>query len=138
MTATAASLQKTFTHNGYVVVPGVLSRAEVAAAKAEVRRALEEAGRGRDELGIDTRRDGVYVGLAIRSELFRRLHADPRIVDPLAECVGPNLEFWSDKIVFKSAAVDYGSPWHQDWQCLSIYQRHFFSCVFPSKHAVFT
>jgi ectoine hydroxylase-related dioxygenase (phytanoyl-CoA dioxygenase family) len=40
---------------------------------------------------------------------------EPNIVAMLNQIIGPDLEFLSAKAVFKSAAVKFGSPWHQDW-----------------------
>ena len=102
----AAQFQK----DGYVIVEELFSPEEMAQAKAEARAVVEKVRSEGNEL-----KAGVYVGLTIASPLFRKINADPRIVDVLEEIVGPNLEFWSDKVVFKSASVDFGSPWHQDW-----------------------
>ena len=98
--------------DGFILVESVFSLDEVAAMKVEIRRILEQ--RRKEKPGTAT--NGVYVGLTIASTLFRQVNADPRVVDVLEQIIGPNLEFWSDKVVFKSADVDFSSPWHQDWQ----------------------
>jgi ectoine hydroxylase-related dioxygenase (phytanoyl-CoA dioxygenase family) len=112
-----SSIFTTFERDGYYVAENLFSPTEVQNAKEEVRRVLaevkaeqEKAGQAR---GVD---NGVYVGLSIRSALFRALNAEARVLDIWQEIFGPNIEFWSDKIVYKSASVDFGSPWHQDWQ----------------------
>lgn len=97
--------------DGYILVEDVFTSDELATMKREVRSVLERIER--ESPGAT--RSGVYVGLAIASELFRGIHADPRLVDVLVQLIGPDVEFWSDKAVFKSASVDYASPWHQDW-----------------------
>jgi hypothetical protein len=79
--------------------------------KAEIRRVLEVTSRGNPA----KHKSGVYVGLTIASPLFKKINADPRLVSVLEKIVGPDVEFWSDKVVFKSAKVDFASPWHQDW-----------------------
>jgi ectoine hydroxylase-related dioxygenase (phytanoyl-CoA dioxygenase family) len=40
---------------------------------------------------------------------------EPRLLDVLEPILGQNIEVLSDKVVFKTADVEYGSPWHQDW-----------------------
>ena len=108
------SLKNTFNRDGYVILEDIFTREYCAAAKEEVRNILARE-RAKDTSGKPHRDTGVFVGLTLNSEFFKRMNADPRVVDVLAEIVGPNLEFWSDKIVYKSAGVDFGSPWHQDW-----------------------
>lgn len=105
-----------FQRDGYVVLEDCFSAAYMAEAKEEVRRILAEVRADAQAKGQTPKREnGVYVGLSVRSAFFRKLNADPRLVDVLAEAIGPNLEFWSDKVVYKAPGVDFGSPWHQDW-----------------------
>jgi phytanoyl-CoA hydroxylase len=108
--ATASDRRASFERDGFLIIDDCFTPAEMAAAKNEITRVLPRLREGRD--GPD---NGVYVGLARHSAFFARLHADPRIVDALVDVVGENLEFWSDKVVYKSATVRFGSPWHQDW-----------------------
>ncbi len=98
-----------FERDGFLIVENLFSNEEVRRLKGEVRRILGEV---KDEREIRT---GVYVGLAARSRLFKDLARDARLVDPLEQIIGPNIAFFSDKIVFKDAETDFGSPWHQDW-----------------------
>ncbi|MBA2482801.1 MAG: phytanoyl-CoA dioxygenase family protein [Planctomycetes bacterium] len=120
MTALAqtASHAAAFARDGFVIVPDLFTRAEIAEAKRETQRVLTEKGNASEGSAEDRAKNqdnGVNVGLAGHSDVIRSLHADARIVDILAEIIGPNVQFWSDKAVYKSAAVDFGSPWHQDW-----------------------
>lgn len=106
-----------FERDGYVVVPDLFPLDVMAQAKAEVRRVLEAVSAGKAKTDSRSgRENGVYVGLSIQSDWFKAFNARPETVEILKELAGPNLEFWSDKIVYKSANVDFGSPWHQDWQ----------------------
>ena len=57
----------------------------------------------------------VYVGLAVKSQLFRRAVSAERLLDILEAIISPNISFLSDKVVFKNESADFGSPWHQDW-----------------------
>jgi phytanoyl-CoA hydroxylase len=107
-----------FARDGYVIAENLFTRDEMAEAKRESQRVLamkRNASDGNRDDQARNRDNGVNVGLAGHSPFIRGLHADPRIVDILAEIIGPNIEFWSDKAVYKSASVDFGSPWHQDW-----------------------
>ncbi|MBI3832119.1 MAG: phytanoyl-CoA dioxygenase family protein [Planctomycetes bacterium] len=103
-----------FERDGFVIVEDVFTREEVAAAKDEIRRILAKV-RTKDKDGNAPKDNGVFVGLTLNSAHFKKMNADPRMVDVLEQVVGPHLEFWSDKVVYKSAGVDFGSPWHQDW-----------------------
>jgi phytanoyl-CoA hydroxylase len=98
-------IAREFEENGFAVVRGMFTAAEVAEFKQETLRLLE----------THPAHAGVFVGLAANSERFRNLARDPRLLDALEPIIGPDIEFLSDKVVFKSASTDYGSPWHQDW-----------------------
>lgn len=101
-----AKLRQQFETNGYVVLDGLFSQEEAAKLKKEAKRVLAEKG-------VD--KSGVYVGMAAASPLFKEAAAWPALAATLAEIIGENVVFLSDKIVFKSAATDFGSPWHQDY-----------------------
>ncbi len=105
-------LRSEFDKNGYIVLPDLFGRDEVAETKQHLKGLLEQAGRNghEDELAV-----GVYVGLSMQSDYFHAINRDPRLVDALVQVIGPNVEFWSDKVIFKSSAVTAASPWHQDW-----------------------
>ncbi len=55
------------------------------------------------------------MGLAVKSQLYRRAVSDERLLDILEAVISPNISFLSDKVVFKNESTDFGSPWHQDW-----------------------
>jgi hypothetical protein len=95
----------TFDRDGFTIERGVFTEGEVAGFKREICRLLE----------THEAHGGVFVGLAANSPVFRDLAGDARLLDALEPILGPNIEFLSDKVVLKSAATDYGSPWHQDW-----------------------
>ena len=98
-------IRRDFEANGFMTIPGLFCESEVKAFKQECARILE----------TQEAHAGVFVGLAANSELFRGLARDPRLLDALEPILGPNIEFLSDKVVFKSATTTAGSPWHQDW-----------------------
>lgn len=98
-------LKSEFDAKGYVRIKQMFDAPELARMKAEIQRLLE----------LHSAHGGVFVGLAANSDLFKELAADSRIVNPLEAILGPDIEFLSDKVVFKSKRVDFASPWHQDW-----------------------
>ena len=98
-------MNEDFQRDGYIVVRQLFSEDEIAQIKAEAKHILEN----------DPPSNGVFVGMAIRSEIFKSLARDSRVLDILEPILGHNIEFLSDKVVFKSASVPFGSPWHQDW-----------------------
>lgn len=112
------TIAKQFDEEGFLVVPSLFTREETQNLKAECRRLLDRLNTEAKEKGekdptfVQT---GVYVGLSIQSEVFRRLNRDPRLLDVLEAIIGPNIMFWSDKVVFKADTVQFDSPWHQDW-----------------------
>ena len=118
MRQSPAEMRDTFDRDGFLIVPNLLDRDETKRLKEECRGILEEARANAAKRGEDPKnviRNGVYVGLAARSDLFREAVADPRILDILEAIYSPNIEFLSDKFVFKNEDTDFDSPWHQDW-----------------------
>jgi hypothetical protein len=115
---TRNSLSARFAADGFVVVPEVIRPEETRAWKEECRRllaTLTEEARARGEPRPRFWESGVYVGLSIRSAVFRAVARDPRLLDILEPLIGPDLMFWSDKVVFKAEEADFDTPWHQDW-----------------------
>lgn len=115
---TEASVGAGFRRDGFVVLPQLLSAEECAQLKEEAQRILDEvraeaARDGRDPSALFP--SGVYVGLSPRSERFRALAADARLLRPLREIIGPRLAFVSDKVIFKDEAREFDTPWHQDY-----------------------
>lgn len=94
-----------FERDGFLIVPDLLPRAECAAVKREIQGVLAQRGD----------HGGVFVGLSAANDACRSLMRDPRLLDVIARIWSPNIEFLSDKVVYKSQATAYPSPWHQDW-----------------------
>ncbi len=106
-----AKLHDDFSQNGYAIVPNLYTRDEVQSLKLESINILEAV---RKETGA-VAGHGVHVGLATRSSVFQEAVGDSRILDILEVILAPNIEFLSDKVVFKSDSMTFASPWHQDW-----------------------
>lgn len=115
---TAHAVYTQFDRDGVVVVPDLITRDEAHTLKAEIRGLLDEVIQEAQERGEDvptSLRNGIYVGLSKRSAACRQIHRDPRLLDVIEAVIGPNVLFWSDKVVFKAEDADFGTPWHQDW-----------------------
>lgn len=105
------TLREDFNQTGFAIVPNLFDRAEVQRLKLECINILEKVEK---ETG-SVSGHGVHVGLASRSIVFQDAVADARILDILSEILSPDIEFLSDKVVFKSESMTFASPWHQDW-----------------------
>ena len=94
-----------FNDNGFLITESVFSGEEMAACKTAARELLEgHAGPS-----------GVHVWMCDTiPPVFEAISCDPRMVSILRPLVGPRVEFLSAKPVFKSSAVHFASPWHQD------------------------
>ena len=107
------TLCDSFAETGFAIVPNLFTRAEAQRLKSECIDILAAVAA---EKGVDTvAGHGVYVGLAAQSPVFQKAVGDARLLDILAGILAPDIEFLSDKCVFKSASMDFASPWHQDW-----------------------
>lgn len=100
-----------FAETGYAIIEALFSTEEVVQLKAEVARVLAEV---RKQKGDNAVKHGVYVGMSAASDFFKQAAAAPRLVAALKQIIGEQVVFLSDKVVFKNASVDFGSPWHQD------------------------
>lgn len=115
---------ETYNRRGYIVVPNVLSEAEVA----DLRRVTEEFVEGSRAVSAHTDIYDLEDGHTKDSPKVRRIktpHAwhpvyeamvrHPKILAVLQKLWGPNIRFDVSKLNLKSAG--FGSPveWHQDW-----------------------
>ena len=118
MNAAIAEITRSFARDGFAIVPNLFRREEVKGLKEGIQEILDEV---RQESSAETSRramldaTGVYVGLAARSALVRQVVRDERLLDILEAIIGPNVEFLSDKVVYKDTETHAASPWHQDW-----------------------
>jgi len=109
----SAGLAEAYARDGFAVVEGIFTPAEVSRIKTECRRVLDEVIAADPKNGATMH--GVLVGITAKSALMKAVNADPRLVEPLRAIMGPDIEFLSDKLVYKSSDMGFGSPWHQDW-----------------------
>lgn len=111
MTLDITTLHNDFVETGFAIAPNLFQRDEVQRLKSECID-IQEAVKA--ETGAAPGH-GVHVGLAARSPVFQAAVGDARLLDILESILAPDIEFLSDKFVFKSASTTFASPWHQDW-----------------------
>ena len=117
-------LVEAYRENGFVVVPGVLSAAEVA----ELRRVTEDFVEKSREVTAHTPLYDLEDGHGAEAPKVRRLktpHAfheayaraarHPGIVSILTRLIGPDVRFHNSKLNLKAAAGGAPVDWHQDW-----------------------
>lgn len=105
MTA-SISLKEQYERDGFTIIRSLFSEEEVREYKETARAVLKQYGVGKE---------GVYVGMAVASPVFKTAAAHPVLVETLKQIIGDKVVFLSDKLVFKDASTDFGSPWHQDY-----------------------
>ena len=94
-----------FHENGYIIAPAVYTPEEMAACKRSAQE-LTESQSGPS---------GVFVWMCDTiPSLFEGIACHSRLMAILQVVIGPRIEFLSAKPVFKSAQVNFPSPWHQD------------------------
>jgi ectoine hydroxylase-related dioxygenase (phytanoyl-CoA dioxygenase family) len=99
-------IAKEYERTGYSVIKRLFTEEEVKLYKGAARGIMEQNGVGKE---------GVYMGMAVASPIFKKAAAHPVLVDALKQIIGDHVVFLSDKLVFKDASIDFGSPWHQDY-----------------------
>ncbi len=105
------TLRNNFAKDGFAIAPNLFTDSEVQQLKLEC---IDILAAVKAETGAEVGH-GVYVGLAARSSVFRTAVGDERLLDILGGILAPDIEFLSDKVVFKNESMTFASPWHQDW-----------------------
>jgi phytanoyl-CoA hydroxylase len=116
-----------FDANGYLIVPDLLSPAELAELRERVDRAL--AGTPPEssehdiqwEPGYQDRTDlpranriRVLFHLSHRDQFFWDHAMRPAIVDRVVNLLGPDVKYYTDQMFVKSPSNGTAVPWHQD------------------------
>lgn len=92
--------------NGFVVLPGVFGRGELADIGLEI----DQIRARKDE---NQTRDGIF-SLGLRSPVTQAVCQDDRILALIDEIVTPGIAVYSAKMIEKSAHDDRVCHWHQD------------------------
>jgi phytanoyl-CoA hydroxylase len=96
-------ITQNYHRDGYVVVDDLLAPDECDALKSDAASFLKT-----------TPGASVAVGASAQVDRFRRLASDGRVVSVLSCLMPDGVAFMSDKLVFKSAAARFATPWHVD------------------------
>lgn len=117
MRATTNDLRKTFDENGWVVVPGLLSAADLARSGEAVDRAVaSRIARDSRPLAERSRYEQSFrqcINLWEDHEAVRPLTFHPRIAEVAAELLGvPVLRLWHDQALYKEAGGRETDPHH--------------------------
>jgi phytanoyl-CoA hydroxylase len=113
-----------YVDDGYVVLRGVFSREEAAELRRESHELIERLQRRRSVeatwesareagMGTDTQLLNCH-DVQFHSAAFTRLISDPRLVDPVADLIGPNVQLHHDKLFIKPPEKGSPFPMHQD------------------------
>lgn len=112
-----------YRREGYLVEPGLLGAAEVAALLAEIERIAEgntlaSHDGSRMEMEPNQPPDGARVRRIYEPcshyPVFRALSESPKLLDRVAQLLGPDLVFHYSKINMKPPAIGSVVEWHQD------------------------
>ncbi len=99
---------------GYLLLPGLFSRAEIEVLKREVPVILAEASPGRI-LERDAKTVRSVYGSHLTNPIFERLTRHPRILEPSQQIVGSEAYVYQFKINAKAASSGDVWEWHQDY-----------------------
>ena len=114
------SQRSTYDRDGYLVQPDLIDAKTIAAAtdacdalETAVEADLRQAAGGR--IAIAEADAIVFVPhVAARSEVLGSIARDPRIVGPVIDLLGPDVDLYWDQIVYKKPQKPRRFPWHQD------------------------
>ena len=114
----STKIRNTFIENGFVTVSEILTRQESQLLKAESHALINATKRKAPETGQNAKD---VVGFSTQSQLFRNAAQNEKILDVLQVIMSPNIEFLSDKVIFKNHQIDqrdqfrmnlyFPSPW---------------------------
>lgn len=118
---------ESFEEDGYLHLKGVFDEEEVAILGEELKRMMDEwaeedmgwSGDWRDEyLDPDNRESTSLIhlhDLQFYSEPFAQMVQDPRIVTPVSQLIGPDVELHHSTLHAKPPEKGSPFPMHQDW-----------------------
>ena len=111
---TRESWQRHYADHGYLVVPNVLTAAEIAALNAEAARICRDHGAELRPDGAVRFEDVLCLHFPHKlSTLMRDTMAHPGITDILTAIIGPNVKAMQSMMFVKNAGKP-GQAWHQD------------------------
>ncbi len=126
MPAAPDEQRRFYEENGYLLVKGVLPRTECAARRQELH---DLAARLQSKKNINATWGGAHLSDEERNRLqvwhchdvqfylasFSRLLVDPRLLDPVANLIGENIQLHHTKMFIKPPEKGSPFPMHQDY-----------------------
>ncbi|MEK5209699.1 phytanoyl-CoA dioxygenase family protein [Psychrobacillus sp. FSL H8-0510] len=112
------NLKMFYEENGYLILNNYFSKFTVKELKIEVKNIFFTGREMKSRVSLDVdklKKQGVFIGLSRISSLYKETVNDSKLIGLLNEILGEEIKFVDDKVVFKDAKTDFGSPWHQDW-----------------------
>jgi ectoine hydroxylase-related dioxygenase (phytanoyl-CoA dioxygenase family) len=125
-----------FDENGYLLIRQLHSPEEVAEARREMNRLLREPEQAHPRVRFsyeppedaarypvdpdNPRRAWMIMDTPLAGDWWFRQFQDPRVVDIISDCLGPNVDFHNGKARIKPPGYRTHQVWHQDWP----YERH--------------
>jgi len=114
-----------YEEDGYLHVKGVWSRGEAAQLRREAHELMERRARHREidatwgsarMTGDATRTQLLHChDVQFQSAMLTRLLVDSRLVDPIADLIGPNVQLHHNKLFIKPPEKGSPFPMHQDY-----------------------
>jgi ectoine hydroxylase-related dioxygenase (phytanoyl-CoA dioxygenase family) len=109
-----------FRHDGFFVLPSVMSEADLGAVRDECQRFIDERDRemdaaGTDRLGLDQRGRRYFVNnCSIGSQALQRFVFGELMAEICRATIGDNVYLFNDQYVVKGAETGTKFGWHQD------------------------
>ena len=119
MAITPAQVEQFKTH-GFTTVPHFFDQREVKAMQAEVDRWIREGKirnvttEGDGKTHSSTKQNLQLIPLFNKSDLFRALPFDSKVIDTVTQLIGDPIMLHLDQMFYKPAKHGAGTSWHQD------------------------
>lgn len=123
----SADQLRDYRRDGYIILRGLLNADEIRAI-SDLRQDAEDRAReyggsfrvDRTGYDVEIRADGTPAlrkiqGAYEAEPAFRAVCASDKILDIVADLIGPEIYYHSSKLMFKPANGGRRKPWHQDW-----------------------
>jgi phytanoyl-CoA hydroxylase len=113
-----SDVKEIFSRDGYLVLNDFFNNELMLDLKNEIQRIFNSEENMQCRIEVDQNKlkeQGVFIGVARINPIFKELVYEERLLTLLKELLENEVHFTDDKVVFKDANTDFGSPWHQDW-----------------------
>lgn len=141
-TGLTAEQKEQFERDGFLVYGPIIDTEELATVRARIDAIADgETGVPESQVRLEQdyidgklpgvrRRDAVWqmLGLANYDDVIGRLVRHSRILDAVAELLGPDIKYYSDQVLMKPARHGSAVNWHQDSYYWSIEPQNLVTC----------